>query len=88
MCPTLGLYSCLLWQRDSENASVSSPFCSCVLAKRVSLSQAFLAEIVETGDKNRDVPHRYTLFCAERLGKIDEKDVELFSLERVGPRKC
>ena len=42
---------------------------------------------METGDKNRDVPHRYTLFCAERLGKIDEKDVELFSIERVGPRK-
>ena len=35
---------------------------------------------METGDKNRDVPHRYTLFCAERLGKIDEKDVELFSM--------
>jgi len=33
---------------------------------------------VETGDKNRGVPHRYTLFCEERLGKINAKDVELF----------
>ena len=29
---------------------------------------------METGNKNRDVPHRYE----ERLGQIDAKDVELF----------
>ena len=33
---------------------------------------------METGDKNRNVSQRHTLFCEESLGKIDAKDVKLF----------
>ena len=40
-------------------------FFSCVCAKRVSWSQAFLAETVETGNKDRDVSQRHALFCEE-----------------------
>ena len=42
----------------------------------------FLAETVETGDKNRDVTDNMfrapCMFCEESLGKINVKDVELF----------
>ena len=42
----------------------------------------FLAETVETGDKNRDVTDSMfrapCMFCEESLGKINVKDVELF----------
>ena len=51
-------------------------------AKSGSWSRAFLAEIVEAGDKNRDVPQRNASFCEVSLGKIGAKDVELF---RYGP---
>ena len=47
-------------------------------AKSGSWSRAFLAEIVETGDKNRDVSQRNVLFCEVSLGKNGAKDVELF----------
>ena len=43
-----------------------------------SCSQAFLAETVETGDKNGDVSQRHASFCEESLGRSDEKDDELF----------
>ena len=56
-------------------------FFSCVLAKR-GLMILFLAETVETGDKNRDVTDNMfrppCMFCEESLGKINVKDVELF----------
>ena len=48
--------------------------CAC---QKVNHSQALLTETVETGDKNRDLSHRYALFCEESLGEIDAKDVEL-----------
>ena len=42
----------------------------------------FLAETVETDDKNRDVTDNMfrapCMFCEESLGKINVKDVELF----------
>ena len=42
----------------------------------------FLAETVETGDKNRDVTDNMfrppCMFCEASLGKINVKDVELF----------
>ena len=42
----------------------------------------FPAETVETGDKNRGVTDNIfrapCMFCEESLGKINEKDVELF----------
>ena len=42
----------------------------------------FLAETVETGDKNRDVTDNIfrapCMFCDESLGKICAKDVKLF----------
>ena len=42
----------------------------------------FLAEIVETGDKNRDVTDDIFrapyMFCEESLGNFNAKDVELF----------
>ena len=47
-------------------------------AKGGSWSRAFLAEIVEAGDKNRDVPQRNASFCEVSLGNIGGKDVELF----------
>ena len=47
-------------------------------AKRDSWSQAFLAETVETGNKNREVSQRHALLCEEGLRIIDAKDVELF----------
>ena len=54
-------------------------------AKRESWSQAFRAETVETGDKNYDVSNNVEkfsrapcMFCEERLGKVNAKDVELF----------
>ena len=47
-----------------------------------SWSQAFLAETVETGDRNRDVTDDIFkapyMFCEEGLGKIHSNDVELF----------
>jgi len=49
-----------------------------VRAKKESWSQAFLAETVETGDKNCDVPQRHALFCEDILGKINVKAVKLF----------
>jgi len=52
--------------------------CVCVLAKRESWSQAFLAKTVETRNKNRDVSQCHALFCEDSLGKIDAKDVEPF----------
>ena len=45
-------------------------------------SQAFLAETLETGYKNRDVSQRHALFCDESLEKIDAKD-GILSLESV-----
>ena len=33
---------------------------------------------METGDKNRNMSQRHTLFCEKSLGKIDAKDVKLF----------
>ena len=54
-------------------------FFSCVRAKTGSSGPGgFLAEIVETGDKNRDVPQRNGSFCEVSLGKIGAKYVELF----------
>ena len=56
-------------------------FFLCVLAKR-EVMILFLAETVETGDKNRDVTDNMfrapCMFCEESLGKINAKDVELF----------
>ena len=47
-----------------------------------SWSQTFLAETVETGDKNRGVTDNIfrapCKFCEKSLGKINTKDVELF----------
>ena len=45
-------------------------------------SQAFLAETLETGYKNRDVSQRHASFCDESLEKIDAKD-GILSLESV-----
>ena len=39
--------------------------------KGESWSQALLAKIVETGDKNCYVSQHYVLFCEQSLGKID-----------------
>ena len=39
--------------------------CVCVCAKRVSWSQVFLAETVETGNRDGDVSQRHALFCEE-----------------------
>ena len=47
-------------------------------AKRDSWSQAFLAETVENGNKNREVSQRHALLYEEGLRIIDAKDVELF----------
>ena len=52
-------------------------FCVCAPEGR-SWPQAFQAETVETGDKNRDVPQRHASFCEESLGRSDAKDDELF----------
>ena len=57
-------------------------------AKSGSWSRAFLAEIVETGDKNRDVPQRNASFCEVSLGKIGAKDVELFKLSLYANESC
>ena len=46
--------------------------------KGESWSQGFLAETVETGDKNRDVSLRHASFGEESLEEIDAKYVELF----------
>ena len=54
--------------------------CQCVCQK-VSWSQAFLAETVETRDRDRNVSQRRALFCRERY----VKDIKLFR-ERDGPR--
>ena len=45
--------------------------------KGESWSQGFLAETVETGDKNRDVSQRHASFGEESLEDIDAKYVEL-----------
>ena len=58
--------------------SFSFFFFSRVRAKSGSWSRAFLAEIAETGVKNREVPQRIASFCEVSLGKIGAKDVELF----------
>ena len=75
----------LKFERDSKNASVSFFFFlfSFVCAhQKGSWSQVFLAETVETGDKNRDVTDDIFrapyMFCEGSLGKINAKDVELF----------
>ena len=49
-------------------------------AKIGSWSQAFLAEAMETGDKNRDRQHIQSvcIICEESLGKVNAKDVKLF----------
>ena len=57
--------------------SLALPFCVCAPEGK-SWSQAFLAETVETGDKNRDVSQRHASFCEESLGRSDAKDDELF----------
>ena len=44
-------------------------------------SQALLAEIVESGDKNCYVSQHHVLFCEESLGKID---TELSSFAGTG----
>ena len=44
-------------------------------------SQALLAEIAETGDKNCYVSQHHVLFCEESLGKID---AELSSFSGTG----
>ena len=33
---------------------------------------------METWDKNRNMSQQHALFCEERLGKIDAKDIESF----------
>ena len=45
-------------------------------------SQALLAEIVKSGDKNCYVSQHHVLFCEESLGKIDP---ELSSFSGTGP---
>ena len=51
-------------------------------AKRgMAWSQALLAEIVESGDKNCYVSQHHVLFCEESLGKIDP---ELSSFSGAG----
>ena len=50
-------------------------------AKRESLSQALLAEIMETEDGNCYLSQRHALFCEESLGKID---AEMSSFPRTG----
>ena len=51
-------------------------------AKRgMAWSQALLAEIVESGDKNCYVSQHHVLFCEESLGKID---TELSSFAATG----
>ena len=50
-------------------------------AKRVSWSQALLAEIVETEDGNCYLSQRHALFCNESLGKID---AEMLSFPGTG----
>ena len=53
-----------------------------VRAKRgMAWSQALLAEIVESGDKNSYVSQHHVLFCEESLGKID---AELLSFSGTG----
>ena len=49
-------------------------------SKEESLSQAFLAETVETGDENGDY---IKFFCEESFGKINTKDVELDVIAHV-----
>ena len=58
-------------------ASLALPFWR-VRARRKIMVQAFLAETVETGDKNRDVSQRHASFCEESLGRSDAKDDEVF----------
>ena len=77
-------------ERDSKNASVSFFFYlfSFVCAhQKGSWSQAFLAETVETGDKNSDVTNDIFrapyMFCEERLRNFNAKDVELFRNQSV-----
>ena len=72
-------------ERDSKNATVSFFFFlfSFVCAhQKGSWSQAFLAETVETGDKNGDVTDDIFrvpyMFCEESLGNFNAKDVQLF----------
>ena len=50
-------------------------------AKRVSWSQALLAEIVETEDGNCYLSQRHALFCKQSLGKID---AEMLSFPGTG----
>ena len=72
-------------ERDSNNASV--PFFFFLFSfvcshQKESWSQAFLAETVETGEKNSDVTDDIFrapyMFCEESLGNFNAKDVELF----------
>ena len=58
---SLACFSC----ETQEMQGILFYFFSCVCAKRVSWSQAFLAETVETGNKDRDVSQRHALFCEE-----------------------
>ena len=77
-------------ERDSNNASVSFFFflfsfvCS---HQKGSWSQAFLAETVETGEKNSDVTDDIFrapyMFCEESLGNFNAKDVEFFQNRSV-----
>ena len=50
--------------------------------KGESWSQALLAEIVETGDKNCYVSQHHVLFCEESLGKIDAELSSFSGTER------
>ena len=48
------------------------------MPKGESWSQALLAEMVETWDKNCNMSQQHALFCEESLGNIDAKDIEPF----------
>ena len=74
---SLECFSCETLKRQAFLFS-SFFFFSHVRAKRDLWSQAFLAETVETGNKNREVSQRHALLCEEGLRIIDAKDVELF----------
>ena len=82
---TLISFSCFSCKTLKVQAFV---FLLCVRTKRESWSQAFLPEMVETGDKNCNVPQQHALFCEESLGKIDVKVVKLFQNGSVHKFYC
>ena len=66
---------------SSETHNLQRVFLRIYDIKRESLCQAFLAETVETGNKNRCVM-KPRMFCEESLGKIKFRAFP----KRVGPR--